>query len=98
MRQTRFSGDEEALIGKKYFSVRERTKGLEGVYNAIGRTIISTKKTPQNSQGLNHQSKSTHGMTSGSSHIWSRGCSCLASMRGEVLGPVKARCPSDKHN
>ena len=41
---------------------------------------------PQNSQGLSHQQRSTHG----SSCICSRGWPCQASM-GEVLGPIKAR-------
>jgi len=40
--------------------VRERTKGGEGVCNSIGRTI-STKQTPQSSQGLNHQPMSAYG-------------------------------------
>jgi hypothetical protein len=40
--------------------VRERTEGAKGDYNHIGRTI-STNWTRQNSQGLNHQPKSTHG-------------------------------------
>jgi hypothetical protein len=34
--------------------VRERTKGVEGVCNPIGRTTISMNQTPQNSQGLSH--------------------------------------------
>jgi hypothetical protein len=53
--------------------VRERTEGAEGVCNPIGRTTISTNQILQNSQGLNHQPKSTHGGTHGSSHIYSRG-------------------------
>jgi hypothetical protein len=32
--------------------------------------------------------------THGSSHIYSKEWPCLASMRGEALGPVKAQCPS----
>jgi hypothetical protein len=46
------------------------------------------------SQGLNYQPKSMHGGTHGSSCICSRGWPCQISMGGEVLGPVKARCPS----
>jgi hypothetical protein len=64
---------------------RESTQGAEGVCNPIGRT---TKSTNQSSQGLNHQPRSTHRGTHGSSHICSRRWSCQA------LGPVKARCPS----
>jgi hypothetical protein len=41
--------------------IRPRTVGAEGVCNPIGRTI-STKKTPQSSQGLNHQPKNTQGI------------------------------------
>ena len=50
--------------------------------------------TPQSSQGLNLQAKSTHGGTHGSSCICSRGCPCQSSMGGEALVPVKALCPS----
>jgi hypothetical protein len=70
------------------------TKGAEGVRNPIGRTTISTNQTPRSSQGLNHQPKSTHGGTHGSSCICSRGWLCQASVGEEALGPVKARCPS----
>ena len=41
-------------------SVRERTEGAEGDFNPIERTTISTNQTPQISQGLNHQLKSTN--------------------------------------
>jgi hypothetical protein len=44
--------------------------------------------------GLNHQPKSTHGGTQGSSWVCSRGWPYGTSMRGEALGPVKAQCPS----
>jgi hypothetical protein len=74
--------------------VRERTEGAEGVCYSIERTTTSINKTPQSSQGLNHQPKSTHGVTHGSTHTCSRECPCRASMGGEALGPVKARCPS----
>jgi hypothetical protein len=66
--------------------VREGAEGVEGVCNPIGRTTTSTKQTPQNSQELNHQQRSTHG----SSCICSRGWPCHASMEGEILGPMKA--------
>ena len=42
----------------------------------------------------NHQPKSTHRGTHGSSCLSSRGWPCWSSMGGEVLGPVKAPCPS----
>jgi hypothetical protein len=59
-------------------AVRERTEGAKGVCNPIGRTTISTTRPTQSSQGLNHQPKSTHEGTHGSSCICSRGCSCGA--------------------
>ena len=68
--------------------VRERTEGAEGVCNPIGRTTISTNQTPQNSQGLSHQQRSTHD----SSCICSREWPNLASVGGEVLGSVNAWC------
>jgi hypothetical protein len=49
---------------------------------------------PQSSHRLNHQPKSTHGGTHGSSHICSREWPCGISTGGEALGPVKANCPS----
>jgi hypothetical protein len=42
---------------------------IAGVCNPIGRKTISTNQDPQNSQGLSHQQRSTHG----SSCICSRG-------------------------
>ena len=54
----------------------------------------SMNQTSQSSQGQNHQLKSPHGGTHGSSCICSKGWPCQASKGGEVLGPVKARCPS----
>jgi hypothetical protein len=75
--------------GDPYGGVRGRTKGAEGVCNYIGRTILSTNQTLQSSQGLNHQTKSTHGFNC----ICSRGWHCLASVGGEAFGPVKAKFP-----
>jgi hypothetical protein len=70
--------------------VRKRTEGVGGVCSPTGRTAISTNQTPQSSQGLSHQQRSTHG----SSCICSREWPCHASIGGEVLGPMKAWCPS----
>jgi len=74
--------------------VGERNEGGEGVFNPIGRTTIWTNQTPQSSQGQDHQPKSTHGGTHGSSCIWSSGWPWWASMGGETLGPGEAQCPS----
>jgi hypothetical protein len=49
---------------------------------------------PPESQGLNHQPKSTHGETYGPSCICSRGWPCGTSMGGEALGSEKAPCPT----
>jgi hypothetical protein len=48
----------------------------------------------QRSQELNHQPKSAHSGTHGSSCICSRGWPCGTSMRGDALGLVKAEYPS----
>ena len=56
--------------------VRKMTEGIEGVCNPIGRTTVSTNQTPQSSQGLSHQPRSTYG----SSCICSRGWPCQASI------------------
>ena len=53
---------------------------------------INQPDTPS-SQGLNHQLKSTHGGTLGSSHICSRGWPSCLSVVGKALGPLNARCP-----
>jgi hypothetical protein len=70
--------------------VKGRTEGAEGNSNPIGRTTISTNLTTHSSQGQNHQPKSTHGVTHGSSYLCSRGLLYLASMGREALGPVEA--------
>jgi len=69
--------------------VRESTEVAEGVCNPLGRTTISTKQTTKSSQGLDHQSKSTHEVTHGASHT-----ACWASMWGESLVHLSARCLS----
>jgi hypothetical protein len=48
--------------------------------------------TNQSSQGLNHQPRSTHGGTHGSSCICNRGWPCWASMRGEALEGSMPQC------
>jgi hypothetical protein len=49
---------------------------------------------PPISQELNHQPKSTHGGTHGSSRIYNRGLLYWTSMDRVTLGPMKAPCPS----
>jgi hypothetical protein len=49
---------------------------------------------PQSSLGLNHQTKSIHVRTHGSSCICSRGWPSQTSMGGEALCSMKALCPS----
>jgi hypothetical protein len=67
--------------------VRKGTEGVGWVCKATVRgTTISINQTPQSSQGLSHQQRSTHG----SSCIHCRGWPCHAPMGGEVLGPMKA--------
>jgi hypothetical protein len=50
--------------------------------------------TPQSSQELNHQPRSTHGGTHGSSCICSRGWPTWSSVGGEALCPMKVICPN----
>ena len=71
---------------------REKTEGAEGAWSPIGGTTIRIYQNPQSSQRLNHQPKSTHGGTHGSSHICSRGWPCLTSMGGEALVPEMSQC------
>ena len=57
-------------------------------------TNQTPRPTPPKFPGTNHQPKSTHGATHGSSRICSKGWPCQASLGEEALGPVKAWCPS----
>jgi hypothetical protein len=68
--------------------LEKRLKELNGL-QPIGRTI----STNQSSQGLNHQPKTTHGGTHGSSCICSREWPCRVSIGEEALVPMKAGCP-----
>jgi hypothetical protein len=70
--------------------LEEELKELKRNCNPIGRTTISTNQTPQSSQRLNIQAKSTRGGTHASSCICSRGLPYLALRGGEALGPVEA--------
>ena len=74
--------------------VKRNFFGAEGDCIQIGRTTILINWNLQISQGLNHQPKITHKGTHGSSSRCSSGLLCLASMGGEAVGPVEARCPS----
>jgi hypothetical protein len=71
---------------------RGRTEEAEEDSNSIRRSKISTNLTPphpQNSQGLNHKPKKTHGGIPGYSCICSRGWLYVTSMGGE--GPWSFR-------
>ena len=59
----------------------------------MGRTL-TTNQTFYVSQGLKHQSMSTHEETHDSGCICSRGWHSLASVGGEAFDPVKAHFPS----
>ena len=54
--------------------IEELEKGLKELngFATLGTTTKSINQIPQSSQELNHQSKSTHGATHGSSYICSR--------------------------
>ena len=57
------------------------------------RTKISTNQRPQNSQGLIHSPKRTHGGTHGCNCIHHRGWHYLSSMWRKTLDPMKAHTP-----
>jgi hypothetical protein len=59
--------------GPQMKELEKVTMELKGVCSPIGWTTKWTNQYPQSSQGLNHQPKSTHGGTHGSSCICSRG-------------------------
>ena len=69
-------------------------KELKGFAAPYVEQQYETSRTPQSSQELSHQPKSTHGRTHGSNLICGRGWPCQTSMGGDALGPVKAQCPS----
>ena len=62
---------------------------VEGDYNPIGRTTIATNRTPQSSQGLNHQPKTIHRWDYDSLYLCSRGLPYLASVGGDVFGSLE---------
>jgi len=66
-----------------------------GKYNKIGKGLLKNKQISLPKMNRKMQLKSTHGATYGSSCKCSRGWLCQASIGGEALGPVKARCPSE---
>jgi hypothetical protein len=72
---------------------RERTQEAKGVCSPIGGTTIWTSQYPQSAQGRNHQPKSTHDGTHGSSCICSRRWPSRTSI-GEALCSMKVVCPS----
>ena len=84
----------QPTIGLSTGHLGEGLKELKRFATPLGRTAVSTNWTPQSSQVLNHQPKSTHSGTHGSSCICSRGWPSRTSMGGEALGPAKVLCPS----
>lgn len=58
----------------------------------MGGATVSIDQAPGSSQGLNHQTKSTHRVTHGC--ICGRGWPCWTSVEGVALGPEEVRCPS----
>jgi hypothetical protein len=74
------------------FSMEELEKGLKELKGfAIDRknnSINQPDQIPKSLQVLDHQLKSTHGGTHGSSCICSRGWPYCTSMGGEACGPV----------
>ena len=75
--------------------VGEGTEGAEGVCSPMEGATVSTGQTPQSSQGLDYQPKSTHGGTHGAGRlICGRGWLCWTSVGGAPLGPEGVQCPS----
>jgi len=66
--------------------LRSRTERAQEFCNPVGINTVSMNQTPQRSQGLDHQPKSTHRGTHGSTCICSRGLRYLASKGEEGLG------------
>ena len=62
--------------------VGEWSGGAKGIYSPMGRTTMSATKTPEDSQGLNHQPRGTQG----SSLKCGRGMLCQTSVGGGVGG------------
>jgi hypothetical protein len=83
------------MIPSRYIYLPKKVpKGLKGLAAPYEELQYELTGTPQSSQGLNHQPKSTHGGTHDSCHVCSRGGTSWSSMEGEDIGPVKARCLS----
>jgi hypothetical protein len=93
---TEMDAHSHPLDGTQGFHWRSQgsIQGAKGDWRPIEGTSIWTNQYPQRSLELYHQSKKTQGGTCCSSYICSRGWLTLSSMGGEILGPVKALCPS----
>ena len=74
----------------------EGTEGAEGVCSPMGgrQASVSTGQTPWSSRGLDHQTKSTHGVAHDSGHICGREWPGWTSVGGMAPGPERVRCPS----
>jgi hypothetical protein len=79
----------ELSTGSPMEELEKKTQGAERGLQLHRRNNSMNQPVPQSSQGLNHQRKSTHGGTHGSSCICSRGWPCGTPRRGEALGHVK---------
>ena len=79
--------------GSTVEELEKRPKELKGVASLRIKQQYEPTNNPQSSQGLNHQPKNIHGRTHGSSYTCSRGWPFQTSMRGGVMGHVKAWCP-----
>jgi hypothetical protein len=69
-----------------------KTEGIERDYNPIEGTTVSTNWIPQRSQGLSHYHKAYMVWFLAPCYIGSRGQRNLASVGGDVFGPVEAWC------
>lgn len=70
-------------------------KELGGDYSQIGSTTVSTDQTPQNSQGLAHQPNSRHDQFMALTPYVTEKCLFLPQWEVDLLGHVKAGCPTE---
>ena len=81
-------------MGSQMEELEKGLKELRWFAALFGGATVSTGQTPWSSRGLDHQTKSTHGVAHDSGHICGREWPGWTSVGGMALGPERVRCPS----
>lgn len=77
-------------------NIQEGSEGAEVDCSPMGGATVPTSQTSRSSWELDHQPKSTHGRTHGSSCICGTGWSCWTPVGGVVQCPSTGECHDEK--